>query len=111
MMKRGGDGEVVEERNVPECVALCVCVFVCMIEQELRAGRGAKIICLNPEAFCFVFVSNKELPTLIKRFEKKKKSPHWLYLDLVRKRWRGISINLLMGPKKLNCQIKYRVPG
>ena len=109
MMKRGADGEVVEKMgSVPECVALCV--LVCMIEQELRAGRRAKIICLNPEAYCFVFVSNKELPTLIKRFEKKKKSPHWLYLDLVRKRWRGISINLSMGPKKLNCQIKYRVP-
>ena len=40
MMKRGADGEVVEKTgSVPECVALCV--FVCMIEQELRAGRGA----------------------------------------------------------------------
>ena len=54
MMKRGGDGEVVEkEGNVHECVVLCV--FVCMIEQKLRAGRGRKIICLNPEAFCFIF--------------------------------------------------------
>lgn len=74
MMKRGADGEVVEKMgSVPECVALCV--LVCMIEQELRAGRRAKIICLNPEAYCFVFVSNKELPTLIKRFEKKKNHP------------------------------------
>jgi len=73
MMKRGGDGEVVDkEENVPECVVLCV--FVCMIEQKLRAGRGGKIICLNPEAFCFIFESNKKLPTLIKRFEKKNHS-------------------------------------
>ena len=56
MMKRGGDGEVVEkEGNVHECVVLCV--FVCMIEQKLRAGRGRKIICLNPKHFVlFLFV-------------------------------------------------------
>lgn len=45
---------VEEEGNVPECVVLCV--FVYMIEQELRAGGEAKIICLNLEAFCFIFV-------------------------------------------------------
>lgn len=63
---------VEKEGNDPECVVLCV--FVCMTEQKLRAGRGGKIICLNHEAFCFIFESNIKLPTLIKRSEKKNHS-------------------------------------